>query len=141
MNLRSVQRMVRVLSILSAITFLLLPFLPSALAMEPTSIAINKGWRFRAINDKGHPGVEQWHPAEVPGVVQTDLLHNKLIPDQFYGDNEPTLQWIGLTDWEYQTEFDVAPALLQRGHVELVFDGLDTYADVFLNGTQVLTAD
>src|SRR5512146_1992939 len=112
-----------------------------ALAMEPTSIAINEGWRFRAINDKEHPGVEQWHPAQVPGVVQTDLLHNKLIPDPFYGDNEPTLQWIGLTDWEYQTEFDVAPALLQRGHVELVFDGLDTYADVFLNGTQVLTAD
>ena len=109
--------------------------------MEPTSTAINKGWRFRAINDKGHPGVEQWHPAEVPGVVQTDLLHNKLIPDPFYGDNEPTLQWIGLTDWEYETEFEVAPATLQRGHLELLFAGLDTYADVFLNGTPILNAD
>ena len=109
--------------------------------MEPTSISIHTGWQFRAVNDKGHPGVEQWHPAEVPGVVQTDLLRNKLIPDPFYGDNEPTLQWIGLTDWEYQTEFDVAPELLQRGHVELVFAGLDTYADVYLNGSQILTAD
>lgn len=109
--------------------------------MEPTTIAINKGWRFRALNDKGHPGVEQWHSADVPGVVQTDLLHNKLIPDPFYGDNEPTLQWIGLTDWEYEVEFDVTPAVLQRGHIELLFAGLDTYADVFLNGAQVLTAD
>ncbi|MDT8071063.1 MAG: glycoside hydrolase family 2 protein [Terriglobia bacterium] len=109
--------------------------------MESTSIVIDKGWRFRAINDKGHPEVEQWHQAEVPGVVQTDLLHNKLIPDPFYGDNEPTLQWIGLTDWEYETEFEVTPAMLQRGHLELLFAGLDTYADVFLNDVPILSAD
>ncbi len=109
--------------------------------MEPTSISINKGWRFRAIHSNGHSGVEQWHPAEVPGVVQTDLLKNKLIPDPFYGDNEPSLQWIGLTDWEYETEFEVTPAMLQRGHLELLFNGLDTYADVFLNGASILNAD
>lgn len=70
-----------------------------------------------------------------------DLLRNKLIPDPFYRDNEKSLQWIGLTDWEYQTEFDVDAATLARGHVDLLFDGLDTYADVYLNDAELLKAD
>ncbi len=112
-----------------------------AFAMPPTVIPIHSGWRFRAINDSVHPGVEQWHGAEVPGLVQMDLLRNKLIPDPFYRDNEKALQWIGLTDWEYQTEFDVEAATLARGHVELLFAGLDTYADVYLNDGELLKAD
>ena len=46
-----------------------------------------------------------------------------------------------LTDWEYRTTFQVDAATLQREHVDLVFDGLDTYAEVFLNEQPVLTAD
>jgi beta-mannosidase len=109
--------------------------------MQPTNTPIHDGWKFRAINDSQHQGVADWHPAKVPGVVQTDLLRNKLIPDPFYRDNEKSLQWIGLEDWEYQTEFDVSAATLQREHVDLVFPGLDTYADVYLNDKQVLSAD
>jgi beta-mannosidase len=109
--------------------------------MQPTNAPIHDGWKFRAIADKQHSGVEEWHAAKVPGVVQTDLLRNKLIADPFYRDNEKSLQWIGLEDWEYQTEFDVSAATLQREHVDLVFAGLDTYADVFLNDKQILAAD
>ncbi|HUM06509.1 MAG TPA: hypothetical protein VLT90_13675, partial [Terriglobales bacterium] len=90
-------------------------------AAQPTAIPLHSGWQFRALNDKGHPGVEQWHAAEVPGVVQMDLVRDKLIPDPFYRDNEKSLQWVGLTDWEYQTEFDVDAATLARVHVELLF--------------------
>ncbi len=109
--------------------------------MPPTAVPIHSGWRFHALNDNGHPGVEQWHPAEVPGLVQMDLLRNKLIPDPFFRDNEKSLQWIGLTDWEYQTEFDVDAATLARRHVDLQFAGLDTYADVYLNDAELLKAD
>ena len=108
---------------------------------QPTNTPIHDGWKFRAISDKEHAGVTEWHPAKVPGVVQTDLLRNKLIPDPFYRDNEKKLQWIGLEDWEYQTDFDVSAATLRRQHVDIVFMGLDTYADVFLNDKQILTAD
>jgi len=94
-----------------------------AFAMPPTAVPIHSGWRFHALNDNGHPGVEQWHPAEVPGLVQMDLLRNKLIPDPFYRDNEKSLQWIGLTDWEYQTEFEVDAASLARGHMDLQLPG------------------
>ncbi|HLE64261.1 MAG TPA: glycoside hydrolase family 2 protein, partial [Pyrinomonadaceae bacterium] len=76
-----------------------------------------------------------------PGCVHIDLLNNKLIDDPFYRDNEQKLQWIGKTDWEYQTTFNVAPGILERDHIDLVFEGLDTYADVFLNNEVLLNAD
>jgi beta-mannosidase len=85
--------------------------------------------------------VSNWNSAEVPGCVQTDLLANKIVPEPFYRDNENSLQWIGLEDWLYQTTFDVTAATLARKHLELVFDGLDTYATVFLNGQGILRAD
>jgi beta-mannosidase len=110
-------------------------------AAEPSTRQLVTGWTFRAVEAKGHAETEQWHPAAVPGVVQTDLLQAGLIPDPFFGDNEKQLQWIGLTDWEYQTEFSVDAATLRRKHIDLVFDGLDTLAEVTLNGHSLLHAD
>ena len=102
---------------------------------------LNSGWQFRAITAAEHAEVAGWHAAQVPGVVQTDLLAARLIPDPFYGDNESRLQWIGLADWEYQTTFNIDAATLQHEHLDLIFDGLDTFAEVFLNDQRLLTAD
>jgi beta-mannosidase len=110
-------------------------------AAEPSSRTIDSGWQFRAVANADRADVKEWHPAQVPGVVQTDLLNSKLIPDPFDRDNEFHLQWIGLADWEYQTTFQVDAAALAHEHVDLVFDGLDTFADVYLNEQQVLRAD
>lgn len=74
-------------------------------------------------------------------MVHTDLLDNKLIPDPFDKDNEFHLQWIGLADWEYQTTFQVDAAALAHEHLDLVFAGLDTFADVYLNDQSILHAD
>ena len=109
-------------------------------ASQPTLQELNSGWEFRALNAPDHPEVQDWHPAQVPGVVQTDLLTDKIIPDPFYGDNEARLQWIGLTDWEYRTTLKVDATVLQQEHVDLVFDGLDTFAEVFLNEQPALSA-
>jgi len=107
-------------------------------AAEPVSRALHSGWQFRALGDTDQPGVKDWHAAQVPGVVHTDLLRNGLIPEPFDRDNEFRLQWIGLTDWEYQTSFPVDAATLAHAHVDLVFEGLDTFADVYLNGQAIL---
>jgi beta-mannosidase len=98
-------------------------------------IPIRAGWRFREAHK------ESWYAATVPGCVHTDLLANKLIDDPFYRDNEQKQQWIGKTDWEYQTAFTVTPDTLKREHLDLVFEGLDTYADVYLNEMPLLKAD
>jgi beta-mannosidase len=110
-------------------------------AAEPASRNLNSGWQFRAVANADQSDVKEWHPAQVPGVVQTDLLTNTLIPDPFDRDNEFHLQWVGLADWEYQTTFQVDAAALAHEHVDLVFEGLDTFADVYLNEQSILHAD
>jgi beta-mannosidase len=110
-------------------------------AREPASRPLDSGWRFRAIGNTQRADVKQWHEAQVPGVVQTDLLRNGLIPEPFDRDNEARLQWVGLTDWEYKAAFRVDAATLAHEHVDLVFEGLDTFADVYLNDRPVLHAD
>ncbi|HKO62248.1 MAG TPA: glycoside hydrolase family 2 TIM barrel-domain containing protein, partial [Pyrinomonadaceae bacterium] len=103
--------------------------------MHRITIPVQSGWQFR---EAGKPA---WYPATVPGCVHTDLLNNKLIEDPFYRDNEKKVQWIGKTDWEYQTSFDMAPEILARDKIDLIFEGLDTYANVFLNNKALLNTD
>ena len=117
----------------------------TVIAASPQSRLLDRGWSFRLSPDnsqaKGHAEMTQWHTATVPGGVHTDLLSNHLIADPYVGAAEAGLQWIGLGDWEYRTHFDVDAATLARRHHELVFDGLDTFADVWLNGKKLLVAD
>jgi beta-mannosidase len=80
-------------------------------------------------------------PAVVPGCVHTDLLRAKKIADPFWGTNEKDQQWIERTDWEYRSTLAADEALLAHEKVELVFHGLDTFAEVFVNGRSVLKAD
>jgi beta-mannosidase len=106
-----------------------------SLRAQPVQILLNKGWQFSRHADN------KWYPATVPGTVHTDLLKNKLIPDPYYRDNENKLQWIGKEDWDYKASFVVEKKAQSKKNVELVFDGLDTYADVYLNGQLILSAN
>ncbi|GAB2592235.1 glycoside hydrolase family 2 TIM barrel-domain containing protein [Dyella jejuensis] len=128
---------------LVALSCLLL--LPPASAWAQTMQSLDSGWQFRLAAGDGHAQAHRdaarWHAATVPGTVQTDLLAAKLLPDPFYRDNEARVQWVGLADWQYRTRFTVDKNTLERDHVELVFDGLDTFADVYLNGHKLIAAD
>ncbi|NLR94163.1 beta-mannosidase [Flammeovirga agarivorans] len=95
---------------------------------------IQENWEFKQASKS------KWYKATVPGVVHTDLLANKLIEDPFYRQNEKDLQWIEEEDWVYKTKFDL-PVNLDKQQFSLKFDGLDTYADVTLNGEKILSSD
>ncbi|WLA07528.1 glycoside hydrolase family 2 protein [Xanthomonas translucens] len=114
-------------------------------AAAPSAQPLQQGWQVRLAPGEAHakdfPKAAQWLPAQVPGTVQTDLIAAGVVPDPFYRDNEAKIQWAGLSDWQYQTHFKADPALRAREHVELVFDGLDTFAEVYLNGKKLLAAD
>jgi beta-mannosidase len=97
-------------------------------------------WTFRRVGRADAPA-EAWLPATVPGCVHTDLFTNGKIGDPFYRLNEKDQQWIERESWEYQTNLPVDAATLSRGQVELVMSGLDTYAEVFVNGASVLFAN
>lgn len=96
---------------------------------------IDQGWSFKQVRGNN------WYPATVPGVVQTDLMDNKIIEDPFYRLNERAIQWVDKEDWEYKTTLNVSPDVFEKEHIELDFKGLDTYADVYLNDSCILKAD
>ena len=82
-----------------------------------------------------------WYPAKVPGCVHTALMENGIISDPFFGLNNMAVQWVDKEDWEYKTVFDLPQEMLKKENIKLHFNGLDTYADVFLNGEKILSAD
>ncbi|MBK7382456.1 MAG: hypothetical protein IPI81_03845 [Flavobacteriales bacterium] len=102
---------------------------------QEVHIPLHDGWTFCQV------GKEQWYPAEVPGVVHTDLLRNGLIPDPYKGNNIDSVQWIENEDWIYKRTIVVTDTLLKHEHLDLVFKGLDTFAEVYLNDSLVGKAD
>ena len=86
-------------------------------------------------------GTDKWYSAKVPGTVHQDLLRHKQLPDPFCGMNEKKIQWVEEEDWEYKTTFTVSAEQLKRDEAILSLEGLDTYADVYLNGALLLSAD
>src|SRR5271165_4166969 len=104
-------------------------------------VLLNSGWEFRQLPSGAAPDASVWRPAQVPGSVHLDLLRNNLIPDPYYRDNEAKLQWIEEADWEYRTTLQAPPDFLARKNLDLVFEGLDAFAEVYLNEKLILTAD
>ncbi len=75
--------------------------------------------------------------ATVPGQVHTDLEREGLISDPTFDRDEQAASWVGRADWAYRRVLDVDP----HGHerVDLVCDGLDTVAELSLDGVQLGT--
>ena len=117
----------------------------AAWAAPRETVSLDGAWEVRIdpADDaaKAHPKEAQWFPARVPGSVQQDLIAAGRVPDPFKGINEARIQWAGLTNWQFRRIIEVTPAMLARDHVELVFDGLDTFATVSINGHVVLSAN
>ncbi len=82
-----------------------------------------------------------WQEGIVPGVVHLDLMRNDLLRDPFLGMNEKEVAWVEKNDWWYRKEFEVSEALLRTNQFLLRFDGLDTFATIWLNGTRLGTTD
>lgn len=106
-----------------------------AVAQTPVTQTLGDGWEFR--QKRGY----NWYPATVPGVVHTDLMAAGIIEDPFFRLNERGVQWVDKEDWIYRTRFDMEAEVFARQNIELTFEGLDTYADVTLNGEKIVTAD
>ncbi len=100
--------------------------------LPETIIEINTGWKFRAFDDGS------WCNATVPGTIHTDLMDNDIIADPYYRLNERKVQWVDKKDWIYQTIFFLDKQSYNRQNHELNFEGLDTYATVYLNDSVIL---
>ncbi|KAN0097394.1 glycoside hydrolase family 2 protein [Tylopilus felleus] len=100
------------------------------------------GWQFSQVGG-GHGTADgEWlSVSEFPTTVHVELLKSKRIPDPFLGLNEWEVQWIGETDWAFKNTFIVSEKDLTAANVDLVFEGLDTFASVTLNGQHILNTE
>lgn len=81
-----------------------------------------------------------WLPAEVPGEVHRTLQRAGVIRGEQFDRSADEIAWIEKCEWWYRTAFVPDPAWRTK-HVELVFDGLDTLATVYLNGRLIARSE
>ncbi|MEZ4938064.1 MAG: glycoside hydrolase family 2 protein [Crocinitomicaceae bacterium] len=106
-----------------------------ALCTKSDTLSLNGSWEFKQTDEF------RWRKAVVPGVVHLDLMRNHMIEDPYWADNEIKQKWIEDKRWEYKRIFTLSEDQLNRKHAIIEFDGLDTYAQVFINDSLVITAN
>ncbi|MBU8922688.1 MAG: glycoside hydrolase family 2 protein [Bacteroidales bacterium] len=121
--------------ITALIMALFILFQPDIIMADRIVHDLSGHWRFR------QAGSTEWIDAIVPGCVHTDLFSAGMIPDPYFACNEDSLRWIEDIDWEYETVFTVTGQIASFPHCDLIFEGLDTYAEVLLNDKMILKAD
>lgn len=119
---------------LISIGFLMFSFISCSKIEPAKSILLNSKWEFSKEGDS------IFYKATVPGVIHTDLLANNLIENPFIETNELKLQWIENENWNYKTVVNFTKNQLKHENIEIKFEGLDTYATVFLNGKKIIEA-
>lgn len=97
--------------------------------------SLNGRWQMRRVGDP------VFSEAIVPGSVYTDLLRNGQMEDPFFKDNELKALRLMDEDYEYVTSFDCAKSVYRSDRKVLRFDGIDTIADVYLNGEMIGSPD
>ncbi|CAJ0553188.1 Ff.00g117000.m01.CDS01 [Fusarium sp. VM40] len=102
-------------------------------------IGIEQGWEFKQASSLNNGTAATYLPVgQFPTVAHIDLLFHKLIPDPYIDINELKCLWVNDADWTYRTQkidpVDVGPS----ERVILVFEGLDTVVDVYLNDEHIL---
>ncbi len=93
-------------------------------------------WKMKII------GEDNYYPACVPGSVYSDLLNAGRLDDPYYRDNEMNALKLMDNDFEYIGTFDTdVKDIEDNDEIVLRFNGIDTIADVYLNGSEILRAD
>ncbi len=109
------------------------------------SILLDGAWSVRpeAFGCTGEAGLAQalggqtqegWLPAQVPGEIHLDLIRAGQMPEPSLGTNMPDCRWPETKSWWYRTTFTLDQGFTAHECQELVCDGLDLYAQVFVNG-------
>ncbi|CUA77413.1 beta-mannosidase [Rhizoctonia solani] len=105
---------------------------------------MHTGWSFTQVGKRGETSVtaeDEWIPTSTfPTSVHVELIKLGKIPDPYIGLNEWDVQWVGEADWAFRTSIQLQPKDLSEPNADLVFDGLDTYCTVQLNGKVILEA-
>ncbi|VEN43827.1 unnamed protein product [Callosobruchus maculatus] len=96
------------------------------------SLSLNGQWELNDSKNsyKGLTG-------NVPGGIYSDLMDNKVLDDIFSGYLDETSKWVPRQEWIYVRNFSVTEELINHENINLVFDGLDTFAYVYINNEEI----
>jgi beta-mannosidase len=114
------------------------------MALRTQTLAKSWEWKQRGnekLEWKELESHEGWTTTSVPTEIFKDLLAAGKIADPHVDQNEKEVQWVGETDWLYRTQFTLEYPPAKHEKAVLAFDGLDTFAFVYLNGTQILKTE
>lgn len=100
-------------------------------------IPLTNDWRFFALDN---PTLDTFSTT-IPGTVHTDLYEMGVISDPFFGDNEQHLKWIEEETWVYETTLNLPVEVMNAKRIYLIFEGLDTYTDIYVNGLKLRSTD
>ena len=81
---------------------------------------------------------KEWHKGSVPGTVLTDMADGGRIEDPYWRTNEYETRELSRRDYRYEREFEVPDSFFRETEQCLVFEGLDTIADIYLNDELLL---
>lgn len=104
-------------------------------------ITLHHGWLFKQ-RDGNESARTFRKTAMFPTNIHLDLLAHNLISDPFTGTNETKVQWIGDQAWVYKCSFTLPSNKIDKlQFASLVFEGLDTFCVVLLDGVEILSSD
>ena len=81
-----------------------------------------------------------WLNTKVPGEVHETLLKYNLIKDPYFGKNCDEREWVERVDWWYRRKFFI-PKEYKGKRIEILFEGLDTFATIWVNGIKVASSE
>lgn len=92
-------------------------------------------WQFRKL------GEGQWYGAKVPGTLFADMMDNHIIENPYYRFNEKKFAELAEEDYEYRCIFDLEEEFIYQENQVLVFEGIDTISDIYVNGKKIMSTD
>ena len=98
---------------------------------------LNQGWTLSVLDENVYHISADPIPVTIPGSVYSGLLEQGLIPDPYWRDNELDALKLMDSDFLFRTRFAADPAVLESGRAMLRFNGIDTIADITLNGVRL----
>ncbi|MGN0593519.1 MAG: glycoside hydrolase family 2 protein, partial [Hominimerdicola sp.] len=91
-------------------------------------IVLNDNWKMKKSCS------QEVYTCHVPCSVYKTLISEKVIPNPYYRENEYISTRICDDDYDFFKSFEVSEDTLKSDRIYLRFDGIDTIADIFLNG-------
>ena len=101
--------------------------------MAVDKLFLNGAWHLECLSSQQKVLPGDVFNIDVPGDVHKTLIEDAIIPDPFWAENYKQCDWVSRCDWLIYRDFTV-DALFKGKKLELVFNGIDTYSSVRLNG-------